>query len=230
MKIGGFQKLTLIDYPGKIASTIFTIGCNFKCPFCYNNRLINDAEESFSESVLSFLEERKKFLDGVVICGGEPTIQKDLPEFCIKLKQLGFLIKIDTNGSRPEMLKELIDNKLINYIAMDVKTILSEKYNKAAGVNVDINKIKESINIIKKLEHYEFRTTCVPGLVTQEDLIGISKYLKAQNANKAFYLQQFKPITTLDKKFEKIKPYSESELLKFKEKLKSFFDKIEIRS
>lgn len=231
MKIGGFQKLTLIDYPDKIASTIFTIGCNFRCPFCYN-KILNNAKEISQNEVISYLEQRKKFIDAVVICGGEPTIHQDLPEFCAKLRQLNLLIKIDTNGAKPEMLQELVNKGLVDYIAMDIKTSFSNdrhRYNEASGSKADIEKIKQSIDIIKNLKNYEFRTTCVPEIVTAEDLIDIAQYLKENNANKAFYLQQFQAKNTLNKEFEKIKPYSEQRLLKFKEKLKPFFDKVEIR-
>lgn len=232
MKIGGFQKLTLIDYPGKIASTIFTIGCNFKCPFCHNPELVNCTAKEFPiESILSYLEQKNKLIEAIVICGGEPTVQQDLPNFCEKLKQLGFLIKIDTNGARPEVLKELISKKLIDYVAMDIKTTLTEhRYKEIAKADLDLEKIKESINIIKKLKDYEFRITCVPGLVTIKDLLNIANYLKENKANKIIYLQQFQPKNTLDKNFEKIKPYPEPELLEFKKKLGPFFDKIEIRA
>lgn len=229
MKIGGFQKLTLIDYPGKIASTIFTIGCNFRCPFCYNSELVKEtAKEIPVESILSYLKQKKQFLDAVVICGGEPTIQQDLPEFCKKLKKLGFLVKIDTNGSNPEMLKKLISKNLVDYIAMDIKTALTEKY-KVVGNASDPGKIKKSINIIKNLKNYEFRITCVPGLVTEKDLFNIAAFAKENKANRLLYLQQFQPKNTLNKEFEKIKPYSEQQFLKFKEKLVPFFNKVKIR-
>ena len=134
MIIGGLQKHTLIDYPGKIAATIFTSGCNFRCPFCHNPELVLPEEISKSkelplQEVFSFLKERKGFLDGVVICGGEPTIHNDLYDFCSEIKRIGFLIKLDTNGHNPEMLEKLIDKELIDYIAMDIKAH-KEKYDK----------------------------------------------------------------------------------------------------
>lgn len=232
MKIGGFQKVSLIDYPDKIASTIFTIGCNFRCPFCHNPELVKGtAEEISSDDIFSYLKQKKHFLDAVVICGGEPTIFQDLPDFCKKLKELGFFIKIDTNGTNPEMLQELIDKKLIDYVAMDIKTSLTEqRYKEASGINAGIEKIKESVDIIKQLENYEFRTTCVPEIVTEQDLLNIASYLKEKKANKTFCLQQFQQAKTLNKKFEKVKPYSEQQLENFRKKLESFFKYIEIKS
>jgi pyruvate formate lyase activating enzyme len=229
MRIGGFQELSLIDYPGKMASIVFTTGCSFKCPFCHNPNLVDCSAKEIPENyVLSFLEKRKKFIDAVAVCGGEPTIHPDLPDFCGKLKQFGFLVKLDTNGTNPEMLQELADKKLVDYVAMDIKTSFA-KYEKAAGAKVNIDNIRQSIDIVRKLGNYEFRTTCVPGLVTEKDLLEIAGYLRENKANKKFFIQQFRPKNLLDKKFEKLKPYSEEELEQFKKKLELFFDKIEIR-
>jgi len=229
MRIGGFQELSLIDYPGKVAATIFTIGCSFRCPFCYNPGLIEGTAKEISENnILSMLEKRKKILDGIVICGGEPTIQPDLLEFCAKLKQLGFSVKLDTNGSNPDMLKKLVDKKLIDCIAMDIKTSFA-KYEKAAGMKTNIENIKKSISIVKNLKDYEFRTTCVPGIVDEADLIEIAKYLKANNANKKFFIQQFRNKNLLDKSLERARPYQEAELEKFRKKIEHFFDRVEVR-
>ena len=145
MKIGGLQKFTLIDYPAKIAATIFTVGCDFRCPFCHNPELVLPEEikknSQISEKELfAFLEERRGFLEGICIGGGEPCINEDLPQFCEKIKKMGYLVKLDTNGSRPEMLEILIDKSLVDYVAMDIKAP-KEKYQKAAGKKIDIRKI-----------------------------------------------------------------------------------------
>ncbi|UZE94128.1 MAG: anaerobic ribonucleoside-triphosphate reductase activating protein [Candidatus Pacearchaeota archaeon] len=231
MIIGGFQKVTLIDYPKKISSTIFVQGCNFRCPFCYNPQLVLKKVPAISEEeIFSYLEKRKRFIDAVVICGGEPTIYNDLPEFCKKIKELGFLIKIDTNGSNPEMLQTLIKNKLVDYIAMDIKTtIKQDDYERVAQRIIDIEQIKQSIEIIKQIKNYEFRTTCVPGIITEEKLMEIAQYLKESQANKLFSLQQFQPQNTLIEHYEKIEPYTKQELKKFQKALKPYFEQIHLR-
>ena len=145
MKIGGFQKTSLLDYPDQLSAIIWTIGCNFKCPFCYNKNLVDGKVESIpEEEVLSFLEKRQDMLDGLVISGGEPLLQKDIVQFTEKVKKLGYLIKIDTNGMYPDELKELIDKKLVDYVAMDVKAP-KNKNDKLVGVKADVKKIEKSI-------------------------------------------------------------------------------------
>ncbi len=173
MRFGGLQRFTLIDYPGKIAATVFTVGCNFRCPYCHNPELV--LPDKFSETIaedeiISFLETRKGKIEGLAITGGEPTIFNELPAFIKKVKLLGFVVKLDTNGTNPKMLKELIDNRLIDFVAMDIKAQFS-RYNELAGVKVDLAKIKESINLIKNsgLEH-EFRTTVPSPILQREDI------------------------------------------------------------
>ena len=172
MVIGGFQRLTLIDYPGVIATTVFTVGCSFRCPFCHNPELVlssqytvdNGREKEFFE----FLKKRKGKIEGVCITGGEPTIQKDIIEFIQKVKKLGFKIKLDTNGTRPDVLKKLLDLKLLDFVAMDIKN-QPRKYNQTTGTKGDIQRIKLSVNLIMNSRlPYEFRTTVVPGLHTQK--------------------------------------------------------------
>jgi len=178
MRIGGLQKVSLIDYPGKVACVIFTQGCNFRCRYCHNPELV--IPECFcplipEEDVFVFLYKRQAYLDGVVISGGEPTIQGDLIPFLDKIKQLGYLIKLDTNGSQPSVLKQLIHLKLINYIAMDVKASL-ERYGETIGVPIDVKKIKESIGlIIHSGIQYEFRTTVVKPFCSYGDLCEIRR-------------------------------------------------------
>ena len=228
MIIGGLQKLTLIDYPGKIAATVFLVGCNFRCPYCHNPELVNpeSTEGQIKESVFwKFLDERAGFLDGICITGGEPTIFSDLPKFIKGIKKRGLLVKLDTNGSNSEMLKNLIKDDLINFIAMDIKTSIL-KYNKVKAKD-KISQVKNSINIIKDSgKNYEFRTTVVPGIVDEKDIKEIAKGLKGA---KKFVLQQFRPEKVLDQSFEDVKPYSTQDLKKMAKILKSYVDVVELR-
>jgi pyruvate formate lyase activating enzyme len=217
-----------LDFPDRISAIIWTIDCNFRCPFCYNSNLVFGKVQLITEEVvLSFLKTRKGLLEGLVISGGEPLMQKDIAEFCEKVKKIGFLIKIDTNGMYPDKLKELIDKKLIDYLAMDVKAP-KNKYDTVSGVKTDIKKIQKSIDLIKNSEvAYEFRTTFIPEFLTKQDIIEIGKWLKS---SKRFYLQQFKNISPLvSSELEKIQPYSKEELISTLEKVKPFFKECDIR-
>lgn len=227
MKIKGLQKQTVLDYPGKIACTVFTFGCNFKCSYCHNPELVIDdgRPEIKQEKILEFLKNRKEFLDGVCITGGEPTLNKELSEFISKIKKLGFLVKLDTNGTNPKMLEELIEKKLIDYVAMDIKAPL-EFYEKITKSKVNKEDIQKSVNLIKKMKEYEFRITVVPGLFNEKYAKLIGEWLKG---SKRFYIQQFKGIKTLDKSFVNKKPFSKEELIKFCNILKSYFETCEIR-
>lgn len=194
MLIGGLQPVTLLDYPQKVAAIIFTIGCNMRCPFCYNPSLvlsnsIKKVKPIKESDIIKFLKKRIKYLDGVVITGGEPTLQSDLLSFCQKLKKIGYLIKLDTNGLRPHVLKKLLDNNLIDYIAMDIKGS-KKNYNKSAGVKIDYNNIKKSIKLIinSKLPH-EFRTTLVCGLHNKDDVIEMSQMVSGADK---YFLQSFR--------------------------------------
>ena len=191
MVISGFQKLTLLDFPGHTACTLFTNGCNMRCPFCHNTPLVTGAAtEIFSEDeIFSFLRKRQGLLDGVAITGGEPLMQKDIKEFITEIKNLGFCVKLDTNGSLPEKLRELIDCSLVDYIAMDIKNSF-DKYSLACGREVNIDDIKKSIEIIKSsgIDH-EYRTTVVRELHTEEDIISIARML---GGDEKYYLQCFK--------------------------------------
>lgn len=206
MVIGGLEKLSLIDFPGEISAIVFTKSCNFRCHFCYNPMLVltngegkNEyREEDYSQfpekDLLLFLEERKGKLGGVVISGGEPTLQSDLKEFIIKIKKMGFKVKLDTNGTNPEIVEDLINNNLLDYVAMDIKAPLG-KYEKVVGVRVDLKKIKQSIKILKKdLIPYEFRTTLVPGLHELDDIVEMSEEISGA---KKWFLQRFKSDTEL---------------------------------
>ncbi len=191
MIISGLQKLTLLDYPGYTACTVFTLGCNFRCLFCHNTPLVDQsASENYSEQeILNFLQTRKNKLDGVCISGGEPLLQPDILDFLKSIKSLGFLVKIDTNGSLPEKLEQILKNKLCDFVAMDIKNSLP-KYNITCGVVVDCEKIKQSINlIIKSGISHEFRTTVVKELHESTDFVKIANLIKGANS---YHLQCFK--------------------------------------
>ncbi|MFH0803967.1 MAG: anaerobic ribonucleoside-triphosphate reductase activating protein [Candidatus Tagabacteria bacterium] len=231
MKIGGLQKLTLIDYPGKIAATVFTIGCNFSCPFCHNPELVDPLKIKEQPVIpenffFDFLESRKGMLEGVCVTGGEPVLQKDLPEFIRKIKNLGFSVKLDTNGGNPEMLKKLIKEKLVDYFAMDIKGPL-EKYQEIIRRKIDLGKIKKSIELIKDSGiDYEFRTTILPEIHTKEDIIQITRDISPA---KNYFLQQFRPGKTLEPSFEKEKPYSSEELAEICQAIRPYFNYCGVR-
>lgn len=191
MQIGGLQKTSLIDYPDKISAIVFTVGCNFRCGYCHNPELVSPPFPIFNmteEELFKFLQKRKKLLDGVTVTGGEPTLHEDLPEFLGKIKKLNFLIKLDTNGTNPEMLKKVIKEKLVDYLAMDIKAPI-DNYKDVVFAKVDFKKIKESIKIIMESGlDYEFRSTILPDLHTFEDLLNMAKLVKGA---KNYYLQRF---------------------------------------
>lgn len=227
MIIKGWVKNSLVDYPGKVSSVVFVAGCNFRCGYCYNKHLIfndKDVEEIKKEDIFDYLKDKQKWIDAVVITGGEPLLY-DLEEFIVEVKKLGYLIKVDTNGSMPVELKNLLDKNLIDYIAMDIKSTW-DNYSVIAGVEVDLEKIKKSIEIIKNSGiDYEFRCTVLPDF-NENDIKRIAKML---NNPKKICLQQFRPITTIDENYLKKKPLPNEELEKFKSRLKDYAEKIEIR-
>ena len=229
MNIGGLQKLTLIDYPGKIAATVFLVGCNFRCPYCHNPELVNPelVEGQIKESDFwKFLDERTELLDGICITGGEPTIHLDLPKFIQNIKKRGFVVKLDTNGSNPEMLESLIKDDLVDFIAMDIKTS-ALKYNKVRAKN-KISEVRKSINIIKDSgKDYEFRTTVVPGIVDEKDIEEMAQWLKGA---KKIALQQFRPEKVLNPSFKDTKPYSVQNLQRMVKILESHIDVVELRA
>lgn len=191
MKIAGLSKLTLLDFPGRMACIVFTEGCNFRCPFCHNASLVTHTKEGgdiSEQEFFSFLKKRKGILDGVVITGGEPMIAQGLYEFITEVRALGYPVKLDTNGSFPDRLMRLLDDHMLDYVAMDIKTV-GEKYSTVAGVAVDYDKIAQSIDILRGCGiPHEFRTTVVRGLHTKEDIVNIARMLGSEES---YYLQGF---------------------------------------
>jgi len=219
MKIGGWQKFSLIDYPDKISCIVFTQGCNFRCSYCHNPELVDPKKfgQTLDENIFfDFLKGRIGKLDAVVITGGEPTLHSDLPKFIKKIKEMGFLVKLDTNGTNPEMLKKLLDEKLLDYAAMDIKAPL-EKYKKITGVTIDVKKIKKSIDLVMNSSvDYEFRTTLVKNLLSTEDIVQIGKEIKGA---KKYYLQKFIPSKVLKEERLNEESYTDEELEELKKQL-----------
>jgi len=254
MRIAGLQKISLIDYPDKIATVVFTQGCNFRCPFCHNPELAGHnpplippfvrggADKVISPSVrggadnlhidekdfFKHLDERKGFIDGVCITGGEPLMQNDIADFIKKVKDIGLLVKLDTNGSYPDRLKSLIEQKLLDYIAMDIKNKLSVKYSEASGVAVDLEKIKKSIKLIMNSGlDYEFRTTVVKELHKKEDILGIVEYI---NGARKYVLQKFEiQDKIMDRRFKKYSSITTEDVLELKRECEQFVKKIKLR-
>lgn len=221
MIIGGLQKTSLLDFPEKIAAIVFTMGCDFRCGYCHNPELING--EAKIKEVFEFLKTRQGKLDGVVITGGEPCLQKDLPEFIKQVKELGFAVKLDTNGSFPEMLEKVLPD--LDYVAMDIKAPL-EKYSQIVNVDVDTSKILKSIEVLKNGGvDYEFRTTVVKSQLSFEDFEKIGQLI--QGAPR-YYLQRFEASKILDKSLENEKTYSTEEFERIIDILKSYV-KAEVR-
>lgn len=192
MNILGYQKTTLLDYPGHVAATIFTGGCSFRCPFCHNSDLVLCASRMKTiseEEIFSFLKKRKNVLSGICITGGEPTLQSDLADFIEKVRQLGYKIKLDTNGYQPRQLEEILHKKLLDFIAMDIKAG-SSNYSKVSGIfDLDIERIKESITMIEESQiNYEFRTTVVKELHTRQDFYEIREMIQPYSP---YYIQSF---------------------------------------
>ena len=191
MKIYGLEKLSMVDFEGHLCATVFTAGCNFRCPFCHNSNLVNlnDLTQISEEEFFTYLDKRKNLLDSVCVSGGEPCLQTGLKEFIKKIKDKGFLVKLDTNGTRYDLLKELIDQKLVDYVAMDVKNSRS-LYPRTAGAIVDMNEINKSVELLKSnVVPYEFRTTLVSDFHTIQSIEEMADWL--EGAEK-LYLQHFK--------------------------------------
>lgn len=224
MRFAGLQKTSLIDYPDRVASILFTSGCNLRCPFCHNGELVHGYAGPFLEEdeALSILFERKIYVDSVVITGGEPTLQPDLPEFLGKLKENGFRVKLDTNGLKPDALKSCLS--FLDYIAMDVKTSPSKYVLLGAE---DITPVQESIGIIMSSGvDYEFRCTAVPGLVEKDIIHEIGELV---NGARLFVFQQYRPEKTLDSAYGDVQPHSDEKLQGFADLMLEFVDEVRIR-
>jgi pyruvate formate lyase activating enzyme len=227
------QRVSLLDYPGKMAAICFTGGCNLRCGFCYNRDLVIGPESLPSipdEEVLGYLESRRDWLDGVVITGGEPTLHPDLPEFMRRAKSMGYSIKLDTNGSNPEMLEALIGEGLVDYVALDIKApLLDERYHGIAGAQANgvVNSVRKSIEIVRSSGvEYEFRTTVVPDL-SREDLLLIAGEIKGA---KRYFLQQFiSDGTHVDERYSSVKPYPLEFLQRIQSEIKGYFGTCGIR-
>lgn len=235
MTLGGYQKLTLIDYPGHIATTVFTVGCSFRCPFCHNPELVNLQLAHNSESeknFFAFLKTRLGKLDGVCITGGEPTIQPDIVEFIKKIKKMGFAVKLDSNGTRPDVLKKLFDQKLIDYIAMDIKSDL-KNYKKMVGVEARfiapmLERVRLSVDLIMHSRvPYEFRTTVVPGLHAEKDFLKIAEWLSGA---REYWLQEYREdFKILDPNLKKKTKGKALDLEKIRKSIENNFGKVGIR-
>ena len=213
MYVSGLQKLTLLDFPQVVSCIVFTQGCNFRCPFCHNSGLVEGVgeEEISTEEILDFLKKRKGLLDGVVITGGEPLIQKDIRDFVEMIKELGYLVKLDTNGTNPQKLKELVEARLIDYVAMDIKNS-PEEYSKATGVTGLMDKVTESKDfLLKGAVPYEFRTTVVKGIHTKESLVSLAKWIEGA---RQYFLQQYKDSGSILSPAG-LSPFSEAEMKGF---------------
>lgn len=224
MKFSGLQKTSLIDFPNKVAAVLFTPGCNLRCPYCYNWRIVVDPKPPFlnEETALQILEGRKCYVDAVVVTGGEPTIHKELPKFLKRLKEKGFAVKLDTNGFSVKILEECL--QYVDYVALDVKTSM-EKYPLLGTASTA--ELMRTIEILKagKVE-YEFRTTVVPKLVEEEDITRIGETIKGV---KNYALQQFKPRDTLSGEYKNTKPYPPEKIEKMADTLRKYVENLTTR-
>lgn len=228
LKIAGIQKTTLLDYPTKVAAIVFTQGCNFRCGYCHNPELLeqNKITEILPENFISFIKTREGKLDGVVITGGEPTIQSGLYDFIKKIKNLNFSVKLDTNGTNPQILEKLLNENLIDYVAMDIKAPL-EKYSEITGTNVNTNNIRTSINLIlNSYIEYEFRTTVLKSQLKFKDFDKIGQTI---NGAKLYYLQKFVPNKIYNESLITHTTYNNEELQEICNHLKQYVREVNYR-
>jgi pyruvate formate lyase activating enzyme len=228
MTFGGLEKLTLIDYPGAVACMVYTIGCNFRCPYCHNPELVDETVETriSEKDFFDFLDARKRMLEGVVITGGEPTMHADLPDFMKKVRGRGFLVKLDTNGTNPSMLERAIQEDLVNYVAMDIKAPL-HSYSQTVARPVDVQAIRQSIDILRSSPvDYEFRTTVIKSLLSPQDIEDIGKEIQGA---KRHYLQKFIPTKILNPQFRKKTTYDDEEFAALQEKMNHYVEYCGIR-
>ncbi len=223
MEFKGLEKNSVIEWPGKIVSVAYVGQCNFRCPYCQNSDLVFRPDEIPTiegEEVIEHLVSKRKWIDGLMITGGEPTLHSSLLNFCKKVKAENFDLGVETNGTNPEMLEKLIEENLVDYIGMDLKAPLeTEKYEKAIGTSVEnvIEKIKKCMEILRRSDiDYEYRTTVVPEILELEDLERIAEEIEK---DEKYYIQQFNPENTLEERFREIDPYEDEELKKKKKTL-----------
>jgi len=234
MEIKGFIDMSLVDWDDRVSSVIFLPRCTFRCPFCYNVALVLKPDELPTidlAEIEAYLRRHRGAIDGIVITGGEPTVHDDLPDLCRRLKEMGFSVKIDTNGTNPNMVKRLIDEGLVDYIAMDVKAPLNEfDYSRAAGIDVRamLPRVRETINILMKSNiEYEFRTTLVPTIHKKGDVEKICKLLMGC---RRYVLQRFmSEVETINPKFKELKPFSDAEMKSFLEEARRYIPNAKIR-
>jgi len=230
MKVAGFLKSSLLDWDGRVTAVIFLPGCNFRCPFCHNADLVlhpGEVPEVDQDAMMDYLDENSDFLDGVVITGGEPTLHPDLPDLISKIRSLGLQVKLDTNGTNPDMLEDLIDAGMIEGVAMDVKAPLDERYDDLSGVETPIEKIKRSISIIMESNiDQEFRTTVVPHMIKEEELEAMAAFI---GGARKYALQQFRNGNTLDERLASIEPYPEERMRSMAELAKQYVRKVILR-
>jgi len=230
VEIKGMQKTSLIDWPDRVSCVVFLAGCNFRCPYCQNRSLV-EGHESLptlpEDGLFAFLEKRKNVLDGVVVTGGEPTLWNDLPDFIARIKRMGLAVKLDTNGSNPEMLEMLLRRKLVDYVAMDVKAPFA-KYASATNAKPDTGKVRRSVRAIRESGvDYEFRTTVTPRLHTEDDVMAMGNEL---SGSKKYVLQQFRPLSTLDPSYKDEKPYTAEKMKAMAKRLERHFGTVEVRT
>jgi pyruvate formate lyase activating enzyme len=233
MKYAGMIKQSLVDYPGEIAAVLFTRGCNMRCPFCHNPDLLVKPKILVKpidiEEVMEFLLTRRSFLDGVVISGGEPTLNEELPVDIARMKSLGCLVKLDTNGTNPVMLEKLLTHKMLDYVAMDIKAPLEyKKYLQSCGKlsSEEFFNIRSSIHLLKKFPiNLEFRTTVVPALHTAEDIVAIARYIEGCDL---YTLQQFNPRVTLEPGYARVVPYSKDEMQEIADKCAPYIKEVRV--
>lgn len=228
--IRGIIETSFIDWDGKLVMVLYTPRCNLRCPFCHNNELLENPDrypEKKWASVRNLLKKHSDFLDGVCITGGEPLLEPDLEDWMRKIKGIGKLVKLDTNGTMPDVLADLIQKKLVDYIAMDVKWPLKKGYSNATGVETDIKKIKQSIRIIMDSGlDYEFRTTVVPGIHTHDDVVEIARYLKGA---KKYVIQQFAPFHAWDEKLREVKPFDNEAIARMADDCSQYVEEMIVR-
>ena len=227
VNIGGLQKLTLLDYPGKIACTVFTVGCNLRCPFCHNASLVThpqDAGYVTDDELFSFLKKRVGILDGVCVTGGEPTLQRDLPDFLESVKALGYSVKLDTNGTNPKLLRSVISDRLVDYVAVDIKNSPEKYITTSGGIDLFEN-IKETVSLLlSDVIEYEFRTTAVAGFHETEDFESIGKWIQG---TKRYFIQNFVDSGALIG--EGMSGFDEHQMQRFADIVRGSVDSVELR-